>query len=76
MKNFIFKSFDTDLQKIITIIASELNLLQKNVLYITYRIDSVLKIVKESQTDKGLQHQVDQYFEDDETSPQTDSDDK
>ncbi len=65
MKNFIFKSTDADLQKIITIIASELNLLQKNVLYITYRIDSVLKIVKEQQTDKGLQKQVDEYFEDD-----------
>ncbi len=65
MKNFIFKSFDTDLQKIITIIGSELNLLQKNVLYITYRIDSVLKIVKEQSDDKGLQKQVDQYFEED-----------
>ncbi len=71
MKNFIFKSTDADLQKIITIIGSELNLLQKNVLYITYRIDSVLKIVKEQADDKGLQKQVDQYFE--ETSPQTDA---
>ncbi len=70
MKNFIFKSTDADLQKIITIISSELNLLQKNVLYITYRIDSVLKLVKETHDDKGLQKQVDAYFED-ETSPQT-----
>ncbi len=74
MKNFIFKSVDTDLQKIVTIIGSELNLLQKNVLYITYRIDSVLKLVKEQATDKGLQQQVDEYFE--ETSPQTDNEDK
>ncbi len=65
MKNFIFKSNESDLQKIITIISSELNLLQKNVLYITYRVDSVLKIVKEQQTDKGLQKQVDEYFEED-----------
>ncbi len=73
MKNFIFKSTAADLQKIITIISSELNLLQKNVLYITYRIDSVLKIVKEQHDDKGLQKQVDEYFEiDNETSPQTD----
>ncbi len=63
MKNFIFKSTDADLQKVITIISSELNLLQKNILYITYRIDSVLKIVKEQQTDKGLQKQVDEYFQ-------------
>ncbi len=76
MKNFIFKSTEADLQKIITIISSDLNLLQKNVLYITYRIDSVLKIVKEQATDKGLQKQVDAYFEEDETSPQTDSDEQ
>ncbi len=63
MKNFIFKSTDADLQKIITIISSELNLLQKNILYITYRMDSVLKIVKGLETDKGLQKQVDEYFE-------------
>ncbi len=74
MKNFIFKSTDADLQKIITIISSELNLLQKNVLYITYRIDSVLKILKEDHDDKGLQKQVDQYF--DETSHQTDADEQ
>ncbi len=77
MKNFIFKSIETDLQKIITIIASELNLLQKNILYITYRTDSILKVVNKLENDKGLQKQVDEYFEDDEeTSPQTESDTK
>ncbi len=72
MKNFIFKSTDADLQKIITIISSELNLLQKNVLYITYRIDTLLKNTNKLVVDKYLQSQVDEYFE--ETSPQTDSD--
>ncbi len=62
MKNFIFKSTDADLQKIITIIGSELNLLQKNILYITYRVDSILKIERQRETDKGLQTQVDEYF--------------
>ncbi len=76
MKNFIFKSTDADLQKIITIIASELNLLQKNVLYITYRIDTVLKHTNKLVVDKHLQSQVDEFFEDDETSPQTDQDNK
>ncbi len=84
MKNFIFKSTDADLQKIITIISSELNLLQKNVLYITYRVDVVLKKVNELVTDKGLQKQVDDYFlqdggstlPEDETSPQTDTDEQ
>ncbi len=81
MKNFIFKSTEADLQKILTIIGSELNLLQKNVLYITYRMDSVLKLVKEQSTDKGLQKQVTDYYGDDsehfeETPPQTDSDEQ
>ncbi len=74
MKNFIFKSTDADLQKIITIISSELNLLQKNVLYITYRIDTILKNTNKLVVDKSLQSQVDEFFE--ETSPQTDSDEQ
>ncbi len=65
MKNFIFKSTGADLQKIITIIGSQLNLQEKNILYITYRVDKILKILREEQTDKGLQKQVDSYYEDD-----------
>ncbi len=76
MKNFIFKSTDADLQKMF----QYLETIQKNILYLTYRSDSVLKIVKELGTDKGLQKQVDQYFEADEIeglpSPQTDSDEQ
>ncbi len=74
MKNFIFKSTDADLQKIITIISSELNLLQKNVLYITYRIDTILKNTNKILIDKNLQQTVDKYF--DETSHQTDTDEQ
>ncbi len=33
-------------------------------------------LVKRLLVDKGLQRQVDQYFEDDQTSPQTDLEDK
>ncbi len=74
MKNFIFKSTDADLQKMFSILDN----LQKNVVYITYRVDSILKLVKKQETDSGLQKQVDSYFEEDldETSPQTDSEDK
>ncbi len=61
MKNFIFKSTDADLQKIFQYLETS----QKNILYLTYRIDSILKKVQELQTDKGLQKQVDQYFEED-----------
>ncbi len=70
MKNFIFKSTDADLQKMFSILDN----LQKNVVYITYRTDEILKLVKGLKTDSGLQQQVDKYFEDDieETSPQTD----
>ncbi len=63
MKNFIFKSTDADLQKIITIIGSELNLLQKNMLYVTYRVDSILKILRQQETDKGLQTQVSDFYD-------------
>ncbi len=68
MKNFIFKSTDADLQKMFQLLET----IQKNGLYCTYRIDSLLKNFEKLLTDKGLQKQVDEYFED-ETSPQTES---
>ncbi len=70
MTKFIFKSNASDLQKI----SQSIETLQKNVLYITYRVDTLITQMKILVTDKGLQKQVDEYFE--ETSPQTDSDDK
>ncbi len=71
MKNFIFKSTDADLQKMFQLLET----IQKNGLYCTYRIDSLLKNFEKLLVDKKLQTQVDEYFEDD-TSPQTDQDDK
>ncbi len=62
MKNFIFKSTDADLQKMFSILDN----LQKNVVYITYRTDEILKLVKAQNVDSGLQKQVDSYFEDNE----------
>ncbi len=61
MKNFIFKSTDADFKKMFSIIET----IQKNVLYLTYRIDTLLKEVKSLTADKGLQKQVDAYFEED-----------
>ncbi len=61
MKNFIFKSTGADLQKMFQSIET----IQKNVLYLTYRIDMVIKTLNKMVTDKGLQKQVDDYFEDD-----------
>ncbi len=62
MKNFIFKSNESDLQKMFSILEN----LQKNILYITYKVDSIAKIVKKQQIDKDLQTQVDTFFEKDE----------
>ena len=72
MTKFIFKSNASDLQKISQLIET----IQKNVLYSTYRTDSILKILHEMVTDKGLQKQVDEYFEDDSSheNPQADLD--
>ncbi len=59
MKNFIFKSTDADLQKMFQLLET----IQKNGLYCTYRIDSILKNFDKFLTDKKLQTQVDAYFE-------------
>ncbi len=61
MKNFIFKSADADLQKMFQLLET----IQKNGLYCTYRIDSLLKNFEKLLTDKGLQKQVDEYFSED-----------
>ncbi len=61
MKNFIFKSTNADLQKMF----QQIETIQKNILYLTYQSDRTIKIVTNLQTDKGLQKQVDDYFEDD-----------
>ncbi len=60
MKNFIFKSNESDLQKMFQSIET----IQKNVLYLTYRLDTVLKTVTKMERDAGLQKQVDDYFDD------------
>ncbi len=62
MTKFIFKSNASDLQKI----SQSIDTLQKNTLYITYRVDTLLKKVNELVTDKGLQKQVDAYFDESE----------
>ncbi len=60
MKNFIFKSTEADLQKMFQYLETA----QKNILYLTFQTDKILKILREEQTNNGLQQQVDQYFED------------
>ncbi len=70
MKNFIFKSQGLSTYKKLF---QSIETIQKNVLYLTYQIDNLTKDMKKLTVDKGLQQQVDKYFEDDETSPQTES---
>ncbi len=83
MNKFLFKSTVADLSKILSILET----LQKNTLYITYRVDTLLKKVNSMAIDKGLQTQVDAYFEQDpfgsefkesldKTPPQTDTDEQ
>ncbi len=59
MKNFIFKSNDSDLQKMFQSIET----IQKNTLYCTYRIDALLKKVNQLVTDKVLQEQVTKFYD-------------
>ncbi len=59
MTKFIFKSNASDLQKI----SQQIETIQKNVLYLTYRMDTCLKTLSKMVVDKDLQTQVDQYFE-------------
>ncbi len=61
MKNFIFKSSDPDLQKMFSILET----IQKNVLYLTYRLDSVLKKVNTLAVDKALDKQTLEYYDED-----------
>ncbi len=63
MNKFLFKSTEADFQKLY----QSLEIIQKNVLYLTYRMDSVLKKVTALGVDTGLQKQVDEYFAESET---------
>ncbi len=70
MTKFIFKSNASDLQKI----SQSIETIQKNVLYLTYRMDMLIKRYDTLQADKGLQKQVDEYFEDETPIEDTKSD--
>ncbi len=61
MNKFLFKSTDADLQKLLQLTET----IQKNVLYLTYRTDMIIKTLNKIDTDKALQTQVDEYFDQD-----------
>ncbi len=68
--NLKFKSSEPDLK---FNIQSQFRLINSNILYLTREVDLIVRMVKQLTVDKGLQQQVDKYFDEDETSPQTDS---
>ncbi len=72
MKNFIFKS-DADFHKILF---NKLDIISGNMLYMTHEIDKCNKNILSIENQLKLQKQVDDYFDKDETSPQTDSDEQ
>ncbi len=62
---------NADFYSKLTLLEMKLEIMNKNVLYITHECDKILKLLKAADTSANLQKQVDEYF-DDETSPQTD----
>ncbi len=55
---------------------SKLDICNKNILYITHMQDKILKLLKTLVIDRDLQQQANEAFEADETSPQTELEDK
>ncbi len=73
MKNFIFKSVNADLHKMLF---NKLDMLLAEQRHQRSDLGYIIRYINRTEADKNLQKQVDQYFEDDETSHQTDSEDK
>ncbi len=64
MKFDFSKSIETDFRNKLQSFEVRQNIQGKNILYITYQIDKILKIIDSFKIDTGLQKQVDEYFED------------
>ncbi len=72
MKNFIFKSQkDFDLQKMFQYTFGRLDTMASNIRYTNEMLNSFLKKLE---TDKALQKQVDEYFEDEQVHPSDERD--
>ncbi len=71
--NLKFKSSEPDLK---FNIQSQFRIINGNILYLTKEVDQLVRMVKQMTVNKDLQQQVDKYFDQDETSPQTDSDEQ
>ncbi len=71
--NLKFKSSEPDLK---FNIQSQFKIINGNILYLTKEVDQLVRMVKQMTVNKDLQQQVDKYFDEDETSPQTDEENK
>ncbi len=74
MNKFLFKSTDADFKKMFQYIETKLEILNKNVLYVTHVCDKIGIDLHKILVDKDLQTTVDKYF--DETSHQTELDEQ
>ncbi len=74
MNKFLFKSADADFQKLFQVLKTKLDTESKNILYITYQSDKILKIVKDLENMSKMQKKIEEFY--DETSHQTDSDEQ
>ncbi len=73
MKNFIFKSTGADLQKMFQLFETRLDVISGNLLYVTHQVDFIRKKIIQLDTDKGLQKQVDEFYEsEDDVQPEID----
>ncbi len=59
MKNFIFKSNDSDLQKMFSILEN----LQKNMLYTTYKLDKILKLVNSLEINSRCEKEAESFYD-------------
>ncbi len=74
MNKFLFKSTTADFQKLFQLVETKLEILNKNILYVTHVCDKIGIDLHKLMVDKDLQNTVDKYF--DETSHQTESDEQ
>ncbi len=65
MLNFKNISPNADFYSKLDLLERKLDIISKNVLYITHMQDKILKLVNKLDVDSGLQKQVSEYFEDD-----------
>ncbi len=68
MKNFIFKS-EADFHKIVF---NKLDVILTEQRHQRQDLTTIIRLITGIKIEKDLQKQVDEYFEEDETSPQTD----